>query len=240
MKFDPDGRHWVEGQDGNITWVENVTSDDDEDLPEGATYRGEVFHRFTAIEGNKKEVMFESYNSDKTSSSVKELRPDADGVVTHEEAQRWYAYSGGMALTIDLSKLDFKSSDLSVEADFNGNNSASVNFFNGWNTHMFSLKIIYRPAEDENLSHVLGTVRVVCVDKNLGTIRLATKENGSVDTYDFTTLGFIPKMNYPNGSYEPFDIFSNGNLGTIRIKDPKPKSNSSVLDSRLGNIRSNK
>ena len=221
MRIDPNGEHWVEGPDGKITWQDNVTSANDVDLKEGFIYRGPEYHRFTPIEGDDLQVNFESYHSDQSFTSTIESRPDADGIITSEEAQRWYAYGNGQPLVADVSLLKFKSSSLCVERDFTDNKSASVNFFNRFDIHPHKRNILYRPAMDENLSHVFGTVRVVLTNPSTGEIRLATDDiNGSIDTYDFKYFEFIPKNNYRNGSYQKFLILPKNNRGTIRIEAP--------------------
>ena len=145
-------------------------------------------------------------------------RPDYDGIVTNKEAMDWYHSGSGDALYIDVSKLNFKSSELTVD-DFGTKKSLSVNFFKHVNIHMFNENIIYRPSDDSNLSHVLGTVRVVLTSPTKGTIRLATYErhNGGIDTYNFSTFSYFANNMRNTGVPRDFNIMGYG-TGEIRIK----------------------
>ncbi|MFA8301230.1 MAG: RHS repeat-associated core domain-containing protein [Hyphomicrobiales bacterium] len=223
-RIDPDGAldDWVEREDGSIYWNDDVTSTNDKDLSEGETYRGEEYRRFKDI-GN---TTFNdvNYNSDKTISSRQRQRSDVDGIVTSGEALEWYHFGGGHSLNVDISKFDFKSSMLSIE-DFGDKNSLSVNFFKYLNIHQFSSSVKYRPADDETLSHVYGTIRLAFVNKSVGEVRVVTRSNGSFDTYDFKYFGWLANSKHKNGNPKSFDFYGKG-TGFIRFKAPeKPKVN---------------
>ena len=217
-----DNIDWVEREDGTIYWNDDVTRRNDNDLGRGETYRGKEYRRFENIQ----ETTYEDvrYNSDKSISSTPEARPDIDGVVTSDEALDWYHFGGGHPLTVDLNLFDFMSSNLSIE-DFTkrGNNALSVNFFNNGNIHLFNSNILYRPASDETLSNVYGTIRLAIVNANKGIVRVVTREDGSFDTYNFTLLGSIIANNLrSNGNPTPFRFFGHG-TGIIKLKTPVRK-----------------
>ncbi|WP_305039221.1 SpvB/TcaC N-terminal domain-containing protein [Flavobacterium sp. SM15] len=65
--IDPDGRDWVEGKDGNITWRNDVNSKNHKDvLKEGEIYRGTDYVRYKEWNNNKaKGLVQEHYKSNK-------------------------------------------------------------------------------------------------------------------------------------------------------------------------------
>jgi RHS repeat-associated protein len=71
--IDPDGRDWVEGKNGNITWRKDVSSKNQaEVLKEGEIYRGKSYERIkewsdvTLKNGNKvSDIVLENYGSNK-------------------------------------------------------------------------------------------------------------------------------------------------------------------------------
>ncbi len=220
---DPDGRDWVESKDGTVKWRDDVYLQISGNhsyvvgLQKGETYRGKIYRRFENI-GDKtyNDVI---YNSDKSITSSRKERPDIDGVVTSDEALDWYHYGGGKPLTVDISKFEFKTSNLTVE-DFTSRNkkALSVNFFNIFDTHVFSSKILYRPASDKTLSHVYGTIRLCLLDATTGEVRIVTKDNGSFDRYDFGVLaGIVAKTQRSYGNPKPFDFYGIG-TGYIKLK----------------------
>jgi RHS repeat-associated protein len=218
--IDPRGDDWVEGTNGDITWREEITSQDDLGEDSEEIYRGTEYIRFENIgDENFDEVR---YSEDRTITSKERARPDNDGIITNEEALEWWHYAGGAPLTIDIGLLDFKSSKLSVE-DFRkrNTNTLSVNFFRPFDYHLFNSDIIYRPARSEPLSHVFGTIRLQLLDANTGEIRLITNdETGAIDRYNFRYLGFVAEWQFNNGSPTDYNIFG---IGTGKIKLKKPK-----------------
>jgi len=219
-RVDPTGAldDWVEDAQGNVTWNNNVTSANDKDLKIGEIYRGTEYRRFENIGSSTYDDV--RYNSDKTINSTQRTRPDADGVVTQEESIDWYHFGGGTPLTVDISKFNFMSSKLSVE-DFK-TNSQSVDFFNGWSNHPFNSSIIWRPASDETLSDVYGTIRLAIVNRSLGTVRAVTDDaTGFFDVFDYSNLGSVVGNRLrSNGNPTPFGFFGKG-TGTIRKTTPK-------------------
>ena len=209
---------WVEREDGSIYWNNNVTSANDKDLAKGETYRGTEYRRFEDIGSTTYNDV--NYNSDKTITSTPRIRPDADGIVTQPESIDWYHFGGGAPLTVDISKFNFKSSKLSIE-DFK-TNSQSVDFFNGWSNHPLSSKIIWRPATDETLSDVYGTIRLAIVNRALGEVRVVTYDDtGFFDVFNYTDLGSIVGDRLrSNGNPTEFGFFGTG-TGTIRLTTPK-------------------
>jgi hypothetical protein len=131
--------------------------------------------------------------------------------------------SRGAPLTVDISKFKFGSSSLSVE-DFTkkGKNALSVNFFNLWDRHLFDSRILYRPASDETLSDVYGTIRLALVNSSTGEVRVVTRSDGSFDTYDFGAGTFIANRFRSNGNPTPFLFFGTG-TGNIRLTTPKAR-----------------
>ncbi|GEM_PF-2676834 len=227
MAIDPDGRQisppdWVERSDGSIYWNEDVTSSIDKDLKDGETYRGKVYRRFEDIgERTYNDV---TYERDQTISSIRRLRPDIDRIVTQDEARDWYAYGGGVPLTVDISLFKFESSSLSIE-DFM-TNSRSVDFFNGWPNHPLSKSIIWRPASDETLSDVYGTIRLAIVDRDLGIVRVVTDDaTGFFDVFNYSSAGAVLGDRLrSNGNPTEFGFYGTG-TATIRLKRPELKSN---------------
>ncbi|MGB4655168.1 MAG: FG-GAP-like repeat-containing protein [Bacteroidales bacterium] len=221
--IDPDGRDWVESKDGTVKWRDDVYLQISGNysyvvgLQKGETYRGKTYRRFENISDKTYNDVI--YNPDKSITSSTKERPDIDGVVTSDEALDWYHYGGGEPLTVDISKFEFKTSNLTVE-DFTSRNkkALSVNFFNIFNTHMFSSKILYRPASDKTLSHVYGTIRLSLLDATTGEVRIVTKDNGSFDRYDFGVLaGIVAKTQRGYGNPKPFDFYGIG-TGYIKLK----------------------
>jgi RHS repeat-associated protein len=220
-RVDPTGKSddWVEDSQGNITWKDDVTSSNDQDLKEGETYRGKEYRRFENI--HDKTYNDVQYKSDKTVTSTAKLRPDIDGVVTQDESIDWYHFGGGVPLMIDIRKFNFKTSKLSVE-DFK-TIAQSVDFFNGWSNHPFSSSIIYRPALDETLSDVYGTIRLAIVNSKTGEVRVVTRDDGSFDTFDYSALGsIIGNSLRSNGNPTPFLFFGYG-TGFINLNSPDIK-----------------
>ena len=221
MLIDPTGMaatppDWVEDASGNVTWKDDVTSKDDKDLKKGETYRGEEYRRFENIDQNSYSDV--RYNKDKTKSSSRRARPDADGVVTQEESLDWYHFAGGVDLTVDIGQFDFMSSSLSIQ-DFK-TNSLSVDFFNGWSNHPFNPRISWRPAKDETLSDVYGTIRLAIVNRSLGQVRVVTDGNGFFDTFNFSSLGAIVGDRLrSNGNPTEYNFIGTG-TGTIRLTSP--------------------
>jgi len=149
-------------------------------------------------------------------------RPDWDGEVTVDEALDWYHFGKGQPLFVDASKINFKSSKLSVD-DFGENSTLSVNFFNIVNTHPLNSDIKYRPSKDDNLSHVYGTLGLTLQNPNSGTISLNTysRYNGGFDRFDFNIplFKYIADKSRDGGNPTPFNFMGYG-LGKIHTLKP--------------------
>ncbi|QTY26816.1 RHS repeat domain-containing protein [Flavobacterium sp. CS20] len=188
---------------------------DKEDFTQGMSHKeaeekGKYYHQLDKVE------QFRFMESGYGHWQGLKYRPDYDGVVTFDEALDWYHTGEGQPLYVDVSKIDLKSSKLSVD-DFDGI-SLSVNFFNIVNTHPFNSNILYRPAVDNNLSHVYGTLGMTLLNPNTGTIRLNTyaRYNGGIDRFDFniSLFKYIADKSRENGNPTPFNFMGYG-LGTI-------------------------
>jgi hypothetical protein len=133
-------------------------------------------------------------------------------------------------LTVDIGLFNFKSSNLSVK-DFE-NNAQSVDFFNGWSNHPFNNNIIWRPAKDETLSDVYGTIRLAIVNRSTGEIRVVTNDQtGFFDIFDYSSLGSIVGDRLrSNGNPTAFGFFARG-TGFINLK---PKIERNNFDSQRG------
>jgi hypothetical protein len=136
-------------------------------------------------------------------------RPDWDGIVTVAEAQNWREIGNGQPLFVDISQMRFNTSALTVR-DFGDNDQMFVNFYNVFNIHADNENVLWRPASDRTLSRVYGTVRVVLINRENGTITLAQRENGSFDSYDFAGW-----RAWIAGAGDNFDFFG---YGTARIR----------------------
>ncbi|WP_373518418.1 leucine-rich repeat domain-containing protein [Pricia sp.] len=146
-------------------------------------------------------------------------RPDQDGIVTEAEADRWRKIGNGQSLLVDFSKLDFQSSRLSVQ-DFKNGNNQLVNFFKGVNIHAFKSHVIYRPASDNTLSWVHGTLNVVLLDPNNGTVTI-DQSNGYFDIYDFHKLNIFA----PSGDDFLFYGYGKGKINVNTPPFPKATPN---------------
>jgi hypothetical protein len=167
-----------------------------------------------------------TYNSDKTTTSTENERPDTDGVITNDEALDWYHFAGGAALSIDESLIRFDTSSLSVEDFINRNtNILSVNFFNKLDIHFFD-SIIYKPASSEPLSHVFGTIRLELVNELTGEVKIVPRSEGAIDRYDFSTAReVVANAQRDNGSPKGYLIYGKGNTGTINLVNPNGNQN---------------
>ncbi len=144
-------------------------------------------------------------------------RPDWDGIVTVGEADKWRKEGNGQPLFVDISKMNFKSSRLGVD-DFGGKNEMSVNFFKYFDIHADNPNILYRPARDNTLSGVYGTLRVVLLDPQKGIVTLKSRSNGGIDTYDFKSW-----RKWIKGAGDDFSFYGYGS-GTINMKYiPRPR-----------------
>jgi RHS repeat-associated protein len=130
-------------------------------------------------------------------------RPDYHGRVTFLEALRWYNQGEGKPLYIDIGKLNFKSSTLTV-TDFKGKSTLLVNFF----VMDTNKEALHRPAE-LNLGGVFGTLTINLLDKN-GNISLSG-ENGLIDKFDFRNKTFknIAEYSFPEEGKD-FKIYGYG------------------------------
>lgn len=78
--IDPDGRDWVESQNGDITWRYDVTADNYQDegvLQNGETYRGTFYERVSTWNNKKyKGAVLETYHTFKkmTYSPIKDVQ----------------------------------------------------------------------------------------------------------------------------------------------------------------------
>ncbi len=112
-------------------------------------------------------------------------RPDYDGVVTLEEAQEWRKSGNGEPLFVDFSKFKFTSSSLDV-GDIGESGEQYVNFFSSFNIHSGDDNVIWRPASDETLSDVYGTVKIKLLNRDNGTVIIPPFNNaGHFDIYNF-------------------------------------------------------
>ncbi len=148
-------------------------------------------------------------------------RVDWKGYVTFGEAIDHYHYGNGEPLYVDLGKINFKSSRLSVD-DFTskGTNSLSVNFFMA-DTHPFNSNILWYPGES-NLGNVFGTLRVNLESTN-GSISLQNYERygGGFDKFDFNRADqFIADRLRRGGNPTPYNFYGYGK-GSINLTKPK-------------------
>lgn len=230
---------WVEGADGNITWRDDIKSQSDLEEGSGDIWRGTYFRRFEDVGDYfyrdvtyHTETTFNERNYAPVvtpiSESLTKFRPDVDGIVTDQEAVLWYHFGGGSPLTVDISKFKFKSSVLSVEHfEERGVQSLSVNFFNAGHFQT-DFDILWKPASDETLSDVYGTLRVVLApEQGPGKVRIATSDllgrEGSIDMYDFRFFGeTLIGLMHKGGDMTPFLIYPKANTyGTINLTYPK-------------------
>jgi len=239
---------YVEGADGKITWRDDVTSKDDEDLKGDETYRGKNYTRYENItETTYSEVKYTTknryaytirgtpYTTGETEHYVKTrknlARPDADGYVSIEEVNDWWHYANSYVnatsvhhLYIDPSKYDFKSSILSVENFSDEGDEKLVNFFY-LDIHpslLFDPGYLSRPAFDNDVAFIFGTVGVTLIDKKKGLIQLGD-ENGFIDTYDFNKADkpFAKALrSYGNPVDFKFYVKPNSGLGKIWVDIP--------------------
>ena len=91
-----------------------------------------------------------NWNLDFVGSIEKKVnsRPDRDGIVTVEEANDWYKKGSGKPLYVDISKMKFKSSPVSVK-DLKEGEMQQINFFNMgdihlsiWETFIFLIRVL--------------------------------------------------------------------------------------------------
>ncbi len=139
-------------------------------------------------------------------------RPDWDGVVTVEDAEKWFQEGGGKPLYVDISKMNFFSSDVSVE-DLRLNRRVQINFFNKFNIHPFNEDIKWRPASDYTLSRVYGTLRIILINPETGEIDLERGFNNDPNAFDTYDFGF-PYGIIKHGT--PFNFYGYG-IGHVKI-----------------------
>ncbi len=157
----------------------------------------------------------------KTTQNSLPGRPDYDGVVTLSEAIGWYNSGSGKPLFVDAGKMNFKSSDVSVE-DFGNNNNLSVNFFSVFDNHKDNSNIKWRPSSDYTLANVYGTLGLKLENANTGAISLITsqKYGGGIDRYDFSSSFFSGLADYSGrGTPKSFNFMGYGK-GSINISAP--------------------
>ena len=82
--------------------------------------------------------------------------------------------------------------------------------------------ILWRPASDETLSDVYGTIRLALVNPSIGEVRVVTMDNGAFDKYDFNNpvATYVASWYRSNGNPTPFYFFGTG-TGNIRLTTPK-------------------
>ena len=144
-------------------------------------------------------------------------RPDYNGVLTFYEAIKWYNKGTGEALYIDVSKLNFMSSELTV-TDFGDKNVLRVNFF-----YKHKKDVLNRPASDINLAGVFGEITLNLLNKNGSISLVKNRETGAIDRFDFSNQDFrnVADYLYP-GSPREFNIYG---YKTGKIFKNKPKGN---------------
>lgn len=106
-------------------------------------------------------------------------RPDWDGIVTDEEARKWWANGTGETLYVDAAKIDL--SPLS-KSDFKKENDDKLryNFF-------------LSPKSSRTTARVYGTITMKLKDRSSGEVGFYTDKNGFFDTYDFNSDGRIAR-----------------------------------------------
>ncbi len=126
-------------------------------------------------------------------------RPDYDGIVTVGEAKEWRKIGNGQPLYVDISKIDFKSSQLSIYDFDKAGQTLSVNFFPGDLKPFKSYTALHRPASWQ-VGRVYGTLAVTLLDPN-GTVTLRANRAGAFDRYDFilSNKGAFNFIGYGNG-----------------------------------------
>ena len=156
---------------------------------------------------------------------VNNTRPDRDGIVTVEEANDWYKKGSGKPLYVDISKMKFKSSPVSVK-DLKEGEMQQINFFNMGDIHPFDSSIKWRPASDYTLSRVYGTLRVVLKNPNTGEIDLQRGfgHKFAFDRYDFN--GIDGKI---QGGGKGFDFYGY-NTGHVRVEPNKRPDNEKSIN----------
>ena len=147
-------------------------------------------------------------------------RPDYDGIVTFDEAIDHYHYGNGEPLYVDISKINFKSSSLSVD-DFNskGGTDLSVNFFMV-DTHPFNRNILWYSGET-NLAAVYGSLSLHLESPD-GTVTLNTFDyyNGGFDRFDFNFADrIIANSLRSGGNPTPYNFYGYGK-GRIHVSSP--------------------
>ncbi|AZQ63928.1 hypothetical protein EI427_17355 [Flammeovirga pectinis] len=149
------------------------------DAPDDFEYYDKVFSHF--------ETLFE--------------RPDYDGYINLKEALDWWKKGNGETLYIDVSKLEFYTSELSPN-DFSNIDTRSVNFFSPVDIHKDIKSILYKPAlVSSSISSVFGTLKVH-YNKHENTYSLVLDRNGFIDTFDYgTAFKYLATTLSPNTQY---------------------------------------
>ena len=221
--IDPDGgrtNNPIYGSDGKFRGVDNKGLQGDAIIYDGEFTNGmaqsEILNNGGVFLNDFLNTFPDAWNSNAVTSIQEHIgnipnRPDFDGIVTEAEADNWRKIGNGQPLFVDFSKLDFKSSRLSVQ-DLEVGKYQLVNFFNGVNIHAFKDHVIYRPAKDNTLSWVHGTLDIILLDPNKGTISI-NQGNGYFDIYDFHRLNVFA----PSGT--DFNFYGYG-VGKININPP--------------------
>ena len=147
-------------------------------------------------------------------------RPDFDGVITENEADNWRIVGSGISLYADISKMNFKSSNLSVQDFPKGVNMQTVNFFKNINIHIFKKHVIHRPSSDNTLSWVYGTLQVALLDRNSGSVTIQGVTSGThIDKHDYGIEGTLGGAN----KGQNFFIFGYGK-GAIHLTTPSMRT----------------
>jgi hypothetical protein len=147
-------------------------------------------------------------------------RPDYHGIVTEEDADYWREHGNGQPLFVDISKMNFKASALTVE-DLRLNETVQINFF-GIVTHPLDSDIHWKPSSDHTMRWVYGTLRIRLLNAETGEIDLERGFNEDPKAFDAYDFNFMDRQFAPNG--ESFNFYGYG-TGRVNVTNPYPPVN---------------
>ncbi|UBM61536.1 RHS repeat-associated core domain-containing protein [Candidatus Sulfidibacterium hydrothermale] len=131
LRIDPDGRfdNPIYDTKGNFLGTDDKGLQGDAIVMDKSHFKQGMKHNEAAVYNLGTDNLTKE-QKDKMEQHFSSLpgRPDWDGKVTVIEALLWYNTGGGKPLYVDISKMNFKSSNLTV-SDFKGKSTLRVNFF---------------------------------------------------------------------------------------------------------------
>ena len=171
-----------------------------DDFTQGMLHKDALKKQLMDIESNVRNSIEDHYA---TLSS----RPDYDGYLTKEEADKWWLEGSGNPLYVDISEIDLP--DITTESFPEDNSVIYKNFIWGLS----------------NTGKTYGTLRIELLDKNTGEVLIGNQS--FVDEYDFSMQKGRPlrnmatKIGRPGKEGKDFYIIG---YGKTRIPVKKKKS----------------